>query len=68
MSDQESLLLTWRKSTFSAEGNCVEVATANGRVFVRDSKDSAGQMLAFTSSEWEAFIAGAASGEFNLPA
>jgi hypothetical protein len=34
---------------------------------VRDSKDRDGAILTFTASEWKAFIAGARSGEFELP-
>ena len=61
----------WRKSTRSGNGgNCVEVADnlvdESGLVFVRDSKDRTGPVLAFTRDEWRAFIGGAQDGEFNL--
>ncbi|WP_182873852.1 DUF397 domain-containing protein [Microbispora sp. H10670] len=57
----------WRKSSFSGSGNnCVEVATnLPGLVAVRDSKDRSGPVLAFTPSEWRAFIAGVKNGEFD---
>ncbi|WP_432925174.1 DUF397 domain-containing protein [Microbispora sp. CA-135349] len=57
----------WRKSSFSGSGNnCVEVATnVPGLVAVRDSKDRSGPVLAFTPSEWSAFIAGVKNGEFD---
>jgi hypothetical protein len=45
----------WRKSTRSGGngGNCVEVATnLPGTVAVRDSKDAAGPVLAFSSHAW----------------
>jgi hypothetical protein len=47
-------------------GNCVELAplTAGG-VAVRDSKDPQGPMLTFTRTEWQAFAAGMAAGEFS---
>ena len=51
---------TWRKSTRSSgnSGNCVEVAdNLPGVVWVRDSKDRQGPMLAFTPSSWAAFVA-----------
>jgi Domain of unknown function (DUF397) len=59
--------LSWRKSSFSfANGDCVEVANLpGGGVGVRDSKDTAGPVLRFTASEWEAFVAGARNGEFD---
>jgi hypothetical protein len=57
----------WVKSSFSfANGDCVEVASlADGRIGVRDSKDSAGPVLRFTPAEWRAFVAGAQNGEFD---
>ncbi|WP_322780916.1 DUF397 domain-containing protein, partial [Frankia sp. Cas4] len=48
-----------------AGGMCVEVAVADEGVFVRDSKNPSGPILAFTGGEWEAFLAGARDGEFD---
>ncbi|MEU4476695.1 DUF397 domain-containing protein [Micromonospora sp. NPDC023966] len=49
---------TWRKSTRSAQSDCVEVAdNLPGVVGVRDSKDPGGPVLAFTPDTWRAFIA-----------
>lgn len=40
----------WRKSSYSngMGGECVEVAAAQGRVLIRDSKDQDGPVLALT--------------------
>jgi hypothetical protein len=57
--------LTFKKSTFCGDGSCVEVATADGEFFIRDSKHPEGPVLRFTSAEWNAFVAGASAGEFN---
>jgi Domain of unknown function (DUF397) len=57
--------LMWRKSTESLNGDCVEVAPLPGGVAVRDSKNPGGPKLEFTHSEWQAFLAGAAKGEFD---
>jgi Domain of unknown function (DUF397) len=57
----------WRKSTYSAENGCVEVAELGDRVGIRDSKDRDGPRLLFTAEEWEAFLAGISNGEFDLP-
>lgn len=55
------------KSSFSAGGNCVEVAwTSNGAINVRDSKDPGGAILNFSRSEWKAFTDGVRNGEFDL--
>jgi predicted secreted Zn-dependent protease len=48
--------LTWRKSSQSAEQNCVIVAISNNAVLVRDSKDPDGPFLALTPEQWNAFI------------
>jgi hypothetical protein len=58
----------FRKSTFSgaANANCVEVGFETSAVLMRDSKDKGGPVLRFTVGEWEAFLAGAKAGEFDL--
>jgi hypothetical protein len=60
--------LHWFKSSFSAAGNCVEVAhLPGGGIAVRDSKDRAKSAHVYTRPEWEAFLAGVRNGEFDLP-
>jgi hypothetical protein len=55
------------KSSLSfSNGNCVEVASLpDGAIGVRDSKDSEGPVLRFTSDEWDAFLGGVRLGEFD---
>jgi hypothetical protein len=50
--------LTWRKSTHSGGngGDCIEVATADTQVAVRDSKDPNGPNLAFATPVWQSFV------------
>ena len=57
--------LTWRKSSESLNGDCVEVASLPDGVAVRDSKNPEGAKLTFSRSEWRAFLLGANQGEFN---
>ena len=59
----------WIKSSLSyAAGNCVEVASLpGGQIGVRNSRDTGGPVLAFTSDEWRAFLGGVQNGEFDLP-
>jgi hypothetical protein len=57
----------WIKSSLSfANSNCVEVADlSSGTVGVRHSKAPDGQVLRFTSDEWQAFLGGVRNGEFD---
>ena len=50
---------SWRKSSYSngtPEGDCVEVSLAHDAL-VRDSKNQAGEVLAFSTSAWRSFVA-----------
>jgi hypothetical protein len=61
--------LRWRKSSYSGGngGACVEVAELpDSSRAVRDSKNPAGGILALTADQWQAFVAGAKHGEFDL--
>jgi hypothetical protein len=68
MQDSHPVALSWRKSSVSATGDCVEVAHRDQSVFVRDSKQRLPHILEFTTSEWLAFISGVRAGEFDLDA
>ena len=60
--------LTWHKSTYSGGtgGNCVEVAQLpDGGHALRDSKNPDGPVLRFTGAEWQAFVTGVSTGEFD---
>ena len=58
--------ISWRKSSFSGTGNCVEVAFIDEAIAVRDSTNPGGPALIFTAAEWDAFVGGAKDGEFDL--
>jgi hypothetical protein len=49
--------VVWRKSSYSGSngGTCIEVATADLVVAVRDSQDLDGPLLAFAADTWKAF-------------
>lgn len=53
----------WRKSSFSSETECVELAPHA----VRDSKNLPGPTLRFDPTHLAEFIAGTKDGTFDLP-
>ena len=59
--------VTWRKASYSSSngGTCVEVAAMPAAVAVRDSKDPEGPKLAFTATEWKAFVRRAKNGRYD---
>jgi hypothetical protein len=56
--------LAWQKAR-CAGGECVEVATHRGMIFVRDSKDPNGGVLRYSVGEWRSFVQGIKAGEFD---
>ncbi|MFJ7413812.1 DUF397 domain-containing protein [Streptomyces sp. NPDC098077] len=60
----DTFKLRWFKSSYSDSSNpndCVEVATAQDAVHVRDSKNVRGPRLAITPAAWAGFVAYAAT-------
>jgi hypothetical protein len=49
--------LDWRTSSKSGGANCVEVAPHGDQVYLRDSKDPSGAVLAFDRRAFKDFIA-----------
>ncbi|HMG45461.1 MAG TPA: DUF397 domain-containing protein [Acidimicrobiales bacterium] len=60
-------MTTWRKSTFSNNGSCVELADlGDGIVGVRDSKlGNTSPILRFTRTEVATWLSGTKAGEFD---
>jgi Domain of unknown function (DUF397) len=66
LSDAERAGLAWLKAQSSgANGQCVEIASAAGKIAIRDSKDPDGPILVYTPGEFRAFLDGARNGEFD---
>jgi hypothetical protein len=57
LTQMELRQLAWRKALHSMNaGDCVEVAPANGKILIRDSKDPHGPMLEYSASAWRGFL------------
>lgn len=57
----------WRKGGRSeATANCIEVATVNGVIGVRDSKNPGKAVLASSSCQWESFMQSVKQGKFDM--
>ena len=71
LSAEELAGVSWRISSFSnnSGASCVEagpLADGSGRVAVRHSHHPRGSVVVYTREEWNAFLAGARSGEFDF--
>ncbi|MFD0691483.1 DUF397 domain-containing protein [Actinomadura fibrosa] len=65
--DHAATAPVWRKSSRSMPGgDCVEAARSPGQVLVRDSKDTAGPVLAFGGAGWQRFLADVELGRYDL--
>lgn len=56
---------SWRKSTFTNQGNCFELAPTTDGIALRNSNDPDRGTLHFSRSELGAFIQGVKAGEFD---
>jgi hypothetical protein len=55
----------WRKSSYSAEVNCVELAKLpDGRIVIRNGDDP-GRIATCNAAELDAFLKGVKAGEFD---
>jgi hypothetical protein len=56
----------WRKSSFCANGECVEVARRNGLILMRDSKEPGRCVLRYKGAAWRSFVRAIKAGDFGL--
>lgn len=57
----------WRKSSRSGgEGQCIEITSTLGHIFVRDSKSPTGPMLTCNQSDWSVFLRVIKIGELDF--
>ena len=65
MADFEEPCITWRKSTASNSGTCVEVAVAGGSVLIRDSVNPDGPVMRVSTAAWSVFLTSARKQTFD---
>lgn len=58
--------LDWRKSSYTARDECVEIADAGGSAAVRDSKNPRGAQLRVPTGRWQSFVARIKGGHYDL--
>jgi hypothetical protein len=57
--------LAWRRASFCANGECVELAEQDGTIIMRNSAHPAGPALHYTAEEFGSFVRGIKAGEFD---
>jgi hypothetical protein len=56
----------WQRAEGDDSEGAVEIAFVDDLIGMRNSADPDGPVLVFTRAEWDAFVAGARDGEFDL--
>jgi hypothetical protein len=56
----------WQRAEGDTSEAAVEVAFVDELIGMRNSAEPDGPVLVFTQAEWDAFVAGAEDGEFDL--
>ena len=57
--------LAWRVARTCQGGSCVRVAYTGGTILIGDTKNPDGDVLTYTVSEWQEFVAGVKQGDFD---
>jgi hypothetical protein len=56
----------WQRAEGDDSEGAVEIAFVDDLIGMRNSAEPDGPVLVFTQAEWDAFVAGAQDGEFDL--
>ena len=62
----DSSRAVWRSAPGESYGSRVEVAFVDDLIGLRNGADPHSPVLVFTQDEWDAFVAGAKDGEFDV--
>jgi hypothetical protein len=55
----------WRRASYCASNECIEVARQDDLIILRNSEEAGGNVLRYTVEEWLAFVRGVKAGEFD---
>ncbi len=55
----------WRRASFCASGECVEVAQQDGMIILRDSTQPHGSTLQYAARDWGSFVRTIRSGQLD---
>ena len=61
----QALPPAWRRASFCASGECVEVAQQDSVIILRDSTQPHGSMLRYAAGDWGSFVRDIKSGKLN---
>jgi hypothetical protein len=56
----------WRRSSFCASSECVEIARLDDMIVMRDSKDPSGHVLRYTTEEFRFLVRNIKAGEYDF--
>ena len=61
----QTIRTAWRRASFCASNECVEVAQRGDMIILRDSVQPHSSLLSCTSEDWGSFTRSIKSGEFD---
>jgi Domain of unknown function (DUF397) len=61
----QTIRTAWRRASFCASNECVEVAQRGDMIILRDSAQLHGSMLHCAAEDWGSFTRSIKSGEFD---
>lgn len=56
MTSEGAVQAAFRRSSFCAAGECIEVAQRNGVITLRDSTQPQGSVLNYAPQDWRSFV------------
>jgi hypothetical protein len=60
-----AVLHAWRRASFCASGECIEVTQRDDMILLRDSAQPSGGKLRYPAATWESFVRTIKSGKLD---